>query len=74
MKLMLLVVVSEIAFRDSVHLYGHVHNSHQWNFCKSWQKELQQLQDIPMRMFNVGCMMEYIDYTPRTLQEIVGGN
>ena len=61
-------------FRDSIHLYGHVHNSHQWNICKSWQKELRQLQDIPMRMFNVGCMMEYIDYTPRTLQEILGGN
>lgn len=61
-------------FRDSVHLYGHVHNSHQWNFCQSWQKELRQIQDIPMRMFNVGCMMEYMDYTPRTLQEIIGGN
>lgn len=60
-------------FRDTVHLYGHVHNSHQWNFCQSWQKELQQIQDIPMRMYNVGCMMEYIDYTPRTLQEITGG-
>lgn len=61
-------------FRNSVHLYGHVHNSHQWNYCKSIQRELQQLQDIPMRMFNVGCMMEYIDYTPRTLQEIMGGD
>lgn len=61
-------------FRDSVHLYGHVHNSHQWNFCKSWQRELKQLQDIPMRMYNVGCMIENIDYTPRTLSEILGGD
>ena len=60
-------------FRDSVHLYGHVHNSHQWNCCLSFQRELKQLQDIPMRMYNVGCMIEYIDYTPRTLQEITGG-
>lgn len=59
-------------FRDSVHLYGHVHNSHQWNCCESWKKELQQLQDIPMRMFNVGCMMDYMNYTPRTFQEIIG--
>ena len=58
-------------FRDSVHLYGHVHNSHQWNFCKSWQRELKQIQDIPMRMYNVGCMVEYMAYTPRTLQEII---
>lgn len=57
-------------FRNTVHLYGHVHNSHQYNFCESWRRELKQIQDIPMRMFNVGCMMEWIDYTPRTLKEI----
>lgn len=62
-------------FRDSVHLYGHVHNSHQWNVCESLRAELKQLQDIPMRMYNVGCMMEWMDYTPRTLEEITdGGN
>lgn len=57
-------------FRDSVHLYGHVHNSHQWNVCESLCRELRHLQDIPMRMYNVGCMMEWINYTPRTLDEI----
>lgn len=57
-------------FRDSVHLYGHVHNSHQWNVCESLRRELRQLQDIPMRMYNVGCMMEWINYTPCTLDEI----
>lgn len=60
-------------FRDTVHLYGHVHNSHQWNMCESWIEEARQLQDIPMRMYNVGCMMEYMDYTPRTLEEIING-
>lgn len=59
--------------RDTVHLYGHVHNSHQWNFCRNWRKELQQIQDIPMRTYNVGCMMEYMDYAPRALQEILAG-
>lgn len=58
-------------FNDSVHLYGHVHNAAQWNICRNLRKELRQLQDIPMRMYNVGCMMEYIDYTPRTLEEIL---
>lgn len=57
-------------FRDSVHLYGHVHNSHQWNVCESLRRELRQLQDIPMRMYNVGCMMEWLNYTPCTLDEI----
>lgn len=60
-------------FRDSIHLYGHVHNSHQWNICESWIKELKQLQDIPMRMYNVGCMMKWINYTPQTLEGIVNG-
>jgi len=60
-------------FRDSIHLYGHVHNSHQWNMCESWIEEARQLQDIPMRMYNVGCMMEWMDYTPRTLEEIING-
>lgn len=61
-------------FRDTVHLYGHVHNSHQYNYCMNIRKELAQLQDIPMRMFNVGAMMPYMDYTPRTLQEILEAN
>lgn len=60
-------------FRDSIHLYGHVHNSHQWNYCLSIQRQLKQLQDIPMKMYNVGCMMKYMDYTPRTLHEIQQG-
>ena len=60
-------------FRNTVHLYGHVHNSHQWNICESWIKEARQLQAIPMRMYNVGCMMEWMDYTPRTLDEIIEG-
>lgn len=58
-------------FKNTIHLYGHVHNSHQHNYCLSIQRELKQLQDIPMRMVNVGCMMEWMDYTPRTLEEIL---
>ena len=60
-------------FRDTVHLYGHVHNSHQWNMCENWIEETRRLQDIPMRMYNVGCMMEWMNYTPRTLDEIIEG-
>jgi hypothetical protein len=41
--------------------------------CESWAEEARRLQDIPMRMYNVGCMMEYMDYTPRTLDEIING-
>ena len=57
-------------FQDSVHLYGHVHDSHQWNMMESWKKEMRQLQAVPTRMLNVGCMMKYMGYTPRTLDEL----
>ena len=60
-------------FRNTVHLYGHVHNSHQWNILENWKKELQQLQDLPMRMYNVGVMINYMNYCPRTLDEILEG-
>lgn len=60
-------------FRDSVHLYGHIHNSHQWNIMENWMEETRRLQDIPMRAYNVGCMMPYMNYTPRTLNEILEG-
>ena len=59
-------------FQNSVHLYGHVHNSHQWNMMESWKHELKALQALPTRMLNVGCMMTYMDYTPRTLTELTG--
>lgn len=57
-------------FRDSIHLYGHIHNSYQHNIMESWKKELRQLQDISLRCCNVGCMMPWMDYTPRTLEEL----
>lgn len=49
-------------------LYGHVHNSHEWNMTESHKRELQQL-DIQCNMFNVGCMVR--NYEPVTLDEIL---
>lgn len=57
-------------FRDSVHLYGHVHNTLQWELYEKIREGLKQTQGIPMRMYNVGCMMEWMDYFPRMLEEI----
>lgn len=61
-------------FRDTIHLYGHVHNSRQYKHCLRIEKELRELQNIPMRMFNVGCMMKYMNYMPRTLDEILSSS
>ena len=36
--------------------------------------EMVALYDKPCNMFNVGCMIPYMDYTPRTLEEIIEAN
>lgn len=53
------------------HLYGHVHSSFEWNMMENVKFNMQALYDKPCQMFNVGAMMSYIGYTPRTLGEIV---
>ena len=54
-----------------VHLYGHVHTSFEWNMMKQVQYQMRVLYDKPSRMYNVGCMVPGMDYTPRTLDEIL---
>lgn len=49
-------------------LYGHVHNSHEWNMVESYKREMQQL-DISCNMYNVGCMLW--NYEPVSLEEII---
>ena len=33
--------------------------------------QMSALYDMPCKMYNVGVMMPYMDYTPRTLEEII---
>ena len=60
-------------FYGWIHLYGHVHSSFEWNMMESVKREMTDLYDKPCHMFNVGAMMPYIGYTPRTLTEILEG-
>ena len=57
----------------AVMLYGHVHVTREWQLLEEWREELKAT-GIPCRMFNVGCMMKYMNYTPRTLDEILDSN
>ncbi len=59
--------------RGSVMLYGHVHNSREYDLLEKWKKELRK-KKIPTLMINVGCMLPYVDYTPRTLEELLAAN
>lgn len=54
-----------------IHLYGHVHTSFEWNMMKQVQYQMRALYDKKSRMYNVGCMVPGMDYTPRTLDEIL---
>lgn len=53
------------------HLYGHVHKSFEYNMIENFKYQMENLYEKPCEMFNVGAMMPYMDYTPRTLSEIL---
>ena len=53
------------------HLYGHVHSGFEWDMMEKVKCEMIELYGKPCAMFNVGAMMSYINYTPRTLNEIL---
>lgn len=58
-------------FHGWCHLYGHVHTGFEWNMIKQFQYEMKELCGYPSKAYNVGCMVPGMDYTPRTLEEIV---
>ena len=59
-------------------LYGHVHNTTEYEVMKRLRKEMKEEADkegYPSGNFiNVGCMMPWMIYTPRTLDEIIAGD
>ena len=62
----------------SILLYGHVHNSIEEYYFKKCLREMnnddffgRRAGDSILRAYNVGCMMPYMEYEPRTLEEIV---
>lgn len=70
--------------KNVVHLYGHVHATDEWDVYKhSLQylndyfkdKTLKGYTDCPKaKAYNVGAALPYIDWTPRTLKEIIAAN
>ena len=58
-------------YYDWIHLYGHVHATWEGDFVDKMKKEMIDIYDVSCRMYNVGCMMDYMGYTPRTLTEIL---
>lgn len=52
------------------HLYGHVHNTFEWHMMEHDRYLMESLYDKPCNMINVGCMMPYMGYQPRSLEDI----
>ena len=66
--------------RGSILLYGHVHNSIEENYFKKCLREMDNEDffnrrdgEEVLRAYNVGCMMPYMDYEPKSLAEIARG-
>lgn len=56
-----------------LHFYGHVHKTTEHNIIENTFWQMESYYEFPKRAFNVGCMMPYMNYTPRTMEEIVEG-
>ena len=64
------------AYNSSVYmLYGHVHMTKEYDLVKQWTQQLKDSHVNPWdnlgQLYNVGCMLPYMDYRPRTLDEIL---
>ena len=65
--------------RGTILLYGHTHNSAEEVFFQKCLAELNDSEELKLRRpgghnvraINVGCMMPYVNYEPRTLKEIL---
>lgn len=59
-------------------LYGHVHNTKEMDYLQQFRKILVDnimTTSSPLaQILHVGCMEEYMNYTPRTLDEIIEGD
>ncbi|MFR7913868.1 metallophosphoesterase [Eubacterium ramulus] len=71
-------------YKDTILLYGHTHGNFDDQIFQDSLKQLRQKvkqlneENIDVKKFrkepyayNVGCMIPYMDYTPRTLAEIM---
>lgn len=52
------------------HFYAHVHDSEEEFEMQLCREALEGRFGKPCKMYNVGCMKKYMNYEPRTLNEI----
>ena len=66
--------------RGWIHLYGHVHDGAEYYYFQRCLAEMNKEDFIgkipnskPLCAYNVGCMLPYMHFEPKTLEEIVEG-
>ena len=71
-----------LCYKNAMHencymLYGHVHRTKDYDDVLRWTKEIKEERANPWenrgQLYNVGCMLPYMYYTPRTLDQIIDG-
>ena len=61
-------------YYGAYHLYGHVHSGKEFEIMEKTKRALEEALNMPCNMFNVGCMMPYVNYTPVTMEDILSAN
>jgi calcineurin-like phosphoesterase family protein len=57
-------------FHGSVHLYGHIHATQDRAFFEMYM-DYCKTEGLKFNAINVGCMMPYMGWTPRTLEYLL---
>lgn len=50
------------------HLYGHIHQGRDFRPFERYKEIYEQSTGLKFRGINVGCMLDYMGYTPRTFK------
>ena len=56
--------------KGAIMLFGHLHCSSDYRTVMSWQSELNN-NGVNCKMINVGCMMPYMNFTPRSINQLL---
>lgn len=67
--------------KGAIHIFAHVHNTREYYDYKEFLTELDRrikLRDgdsyKPLKAYNVGCMLDCMNYEPKTLDELIKAN
>lgn len=53
------------------HLYGHLHNDCTYEELEKLKERMLIYHNQELRLYNVGCMLPWMNYEPKTLKEII---